>query len=520
MPVSEPQQSFHDVASVDEIEEGRVKAVTVGKHNVVLMRHGDTLHALGGRCPHKGAPLGRGAYCKSATYGAVLVCPWHKAVFSAETGAVVEPIAFEALPRYPVEVVQGRVIVGEVPISIPVSPPSLSQGDDAHVVILGGGAAAASAIYTFGVEGFSGKITLIGDEESAPYDRTMLSKSFLLGDPSRTRAPLLLQEGYYRKHNIERLHGRVVSLDHQERRVTLEDGRSIQGSHILVATGGRPRGIDIPGATLDGVMSLHNQADALQIAEKVSPDQTVVLVGGGLIGLEVASSLRQKGVGVIVVMGEPIPMEAQLGREVGIRLLQLHEENSVAFISDAQITEIYGRERVEGVTLDDGTSLPCTHVVVATGVRPQSDFVDGLPQGPEGSLLTNETMCVSPGIYAAGDVSALKSRGHIWRIEHWRHAQAQGRIAARSIMGLTPGKVPVPWFWTQQFGRKIEYLGWGEPFDHVMVEGDLREFNFFATYVLRDRVVALAGSGYASQMARAAVDFEQFVKQEVSNNLV
>ncbi|GBQ07581.1 FAD-dependent oxidoreductase [Saccharibacter floricola] len=505
------QQSFHDVASLEEIKEDGLKIVTIGKRSIVLMRREGRIHALGGKCPHKGAPLNKGAYCKSASHGDVLVCPWHKAVFSAETGKVVEPIAFEDLPRYPVEIVQGRIIVGARPLP---SAPAVARQEGEHVLVLGGGAAAASVVYTLRHEGFAGKITIIGDEEWAPYDRTMLSKSFLLAEPSRRQAPDILDKNYYIRHNITRLQGRVTALDHHTKTVTLEDGQTLQGDHIVIATGSRPRSPDIAGIERDGVMGLHSQADALKMAEEITPDQPVILIGGGLIGLEVASSLRQKGVGVTIITNEGVPMEAQLGREIGLRLHQLHEENSVAFISDAQVTRIYGEGRVEGVELDDGMRLPCRHVLIATGVQPQSDYVRDSLKGPEGSVLVDEAMRAAPGVYAAGDVAAVTKDGRVWRVEHWRHAQVQGRIAAQAIMGFPVEKMPVPWFWTQQFGKKIEWLGWGEAFDHVLIEGALEDFKFLATYRSNNRVVALSGAGRATEMARAAVSFDEFAEKE------
>lgn len=508
------QQTFYDVASLDELEEGGLKTVTVGKRPVVLMRREGQLHALGAKCPHQGAPFGNGAYCKSRVHGDVLVCPWHKAAFSAETGEVVEPIAFEGLPRYPVEVVQGRIIVGIVPL--PPSVPVPHQKDE-HVLILGAGAAAASAIYTLRKGGFAGDITLIGDEKWAPYDRTTLSKSFLLAEPTRRRAPSLLPNNYYTRYNIKRVEGLVTAFDPQTKRAKLEDGTTYQGDHVLIATGGQPYQLDIPGITLEGVMSLHSQSDALLLAERITPEQSIVLIGGGLIGLEVASSLRQKGIGVTVVSNEAVPMEAQFGREIGTRLLQLHEDNSVAFISDAKVVQVYGEEKVEGIELDDGMRLPCSHVLVATGVRPRSDFVTGLPQGPEKSILVDGAMQAVPGVYAAGDVSALKRNGKMWRIDHWRHAQIQGRIAAQSIMGLSLEEVPIPWFWTQQFGKKIEYLGWGEGFDQVMLEGSLEDFKFLAIYTLNNRIVGVSGAGRAADVARAAFDFESFTQEKASS---
>lgn len=511
-------QTFQDVIALNELKEGEMFPLSVRGQPIVLVRQGDEVRAFSGRCPHRSAPMEQGAYCKSSVHGDVLVCPWHKAVFSAETGRLVEPVAFGHLSRYPVAVAEGRVLVGTVPLPVPKAE---ERRLEETVLIIGGGAAGVSAAYTLREEGFAGGITIIGDEAGLPYDRTALSKTVLVSDSERASAPSLMSERDYTKYRIERVEGRVQALDMANRLAVLEDGQTLTANHIIVATGGRARRPDLPGINLKGVLSLHSQEDARLIAEAITPDQAIVLIGGGFIGLEVASSLRQKGVGVTIVTPEVIPLEEQLGREIGMRLLQLHEDNSVAFVNDAGITSIYGEEHVEGVELDDGTRLPCTNVLVAVGVKPQCDFIDpAIANGPEGSLPVDEGMHILsdgqsgdifPGIYAAGDVCSMARNGKFWRVEHWRHAEIQGRFAAFSILGRAPRAIPMPWFWTQQFGRRIEYLGWGERFDHVILTGDLRDFNFLATYSHRGRVVGLSGAGHPSEMSRAAVDFRRFL---------
>lgn len=513
-------RSFHDVAAFDDLREGEMHTVSVAGRQVVLIRDGDHVAALGGKCSHKGAPMQKGAACRSPDHGQVLVCPWHKAVFSQRTGAVVEPVAFAPLPRYPVEILDGRVLVRAEPERFPAPP--VRQSTES-VLIVGGGAAAASAIYTLRQEGFGGAITMVGAEPELPYDRTALSKTLLLSDPARARAPLLLNETYYARHEVTHRHERVTAFDAASRTATLQSGATLSADHVLLAPGAKPRLPSLPGMELSGVLTLYTQADARRIAEAVTPEQAVILIGGGLICLEVASSLRQKGVGVTIVTSHAVPMEAQFGREIGMRLLQLHEDNGVAFISDTGVEQIYAADsnnanakpkRVGGVELQDGMKLPCTHVLIASGTVPNVDFVSDLPQAPDGALIVDTAMRIAPGVYAAGDASAHQHEGHLWQSAHWRPAEVEGRIAAHSMLGRMPRKVPAPWYWTQQFGKKIEYLGWGEPFDNVVLRGSLRDFQFMAVCQRKGRPVALVSSGRESEMARAAVDFDRFMKEE------
>ncbi|QHI95290.1 FAD-dependent oxidoreductase [Aristophania vespae] len=508
-------QTFHDVAALNSLEEGKIHPLSVAGHAIVLVRRGDEVQALGGRCPHKGAPIDQGALCHTKANGDVLVCPWHKAVFSAATGELVEPIAFAPLPTYPVEVIQGRVLVGIRPKELPQPAPIKK---DESVLIIGGGGAAASAIYTLRQGGYAGKITMISREKILPYNRTALSKTVILSDPEKLKLPFLLDESYYQQNNIEVIYDTVVAFDPATHIATLKDGSTKRGDNVILAMGAKPNQLDVPGADLEGVMTLRNLKEAQHMAEVIKPEDVVVLVGGGFICLEVASALRQKGVGVTVILAESVPMESQFGRELGLMLLHLHEENSVAFIRDSKLVKIHGDSKVNAIELDDGTVIPCSHVLSAVGVTPDSDFIEGLPKDNDGSLIVNDEMKLTDKIYAVGDVSAMHRNGRNCRFEHWRHAQIQGRIAAKSIMGAPLDGVPTPWFWTQQFGKKLEYLGWGEPFDRVIIEGDMRKYDFIATFRAKERIVGIVSSGRAAAMAEAAVNYDQFIEDDSDNS--
>lgn len=426
-------------------------------------------------------------------------------------GALQEPVALDNLPRYPVNIIEGRVLVGTEPVSR-VDPPARQAQES--VLILGAGAAGVTAATTLRLHGFAGSITLVSEETELPYDRTALSKTVLVSDPDKAHAPPLRNKEFYENNRITRVTGHVVSFDPVSKIASLEGGQELRGDHVLIATGARIQRPDIPGVDMKNVFTLHREEDAEKIAAILKPEHAVTIIGGGFIGLEVASSLRQRGVGVTIVSRSAVPMERQFGREVGLRLLQLHEENGVAFICDSMVAKIYGDQHAQGVELEDGMRLPSAFVLVGVGVKPETGYVRGLERDEDGAIVVDETMKAAPGVYAAGDSSALRHNGGLHRIEHWRHAQVQGRIAALSILGEAPSSIPTPWFWTQQFGKKIERLGWDEAFETVHLEGDLKGFSFLATYVAADgRPVALAGAGHAYDLARAAMDFDGFLAE-------
>ncbi|KXV79430.1 rubredoxin-NAD(+) reductase, partial [Gluconobacter japonicus] len=206
-------------------------------------------------------------------------------------------------------------------------------------------------------EGFAGTITMVTEEKYRPYDRTALSKTVLLSEPEKAHAPSLRSESFYGQNRISVKHGRIAAFDPATRMATLSDGSVLTADHVLIATGSRSQMLDLPGADLKRVFTLHSEKDAEDIARVIDPDQAVTIIGAGFIGLEVASCLRQRGVGVTIIADTDVPMEKHFGREIGMRLRQLHEDNGVAFISDAKAVKIYGDKKAEGVELDDGMKL-------------------------------------------------------------------------------------------------------------------------------------------------------------------
>jgi len=496
---------FHDVMAVSDLEAGKMHPVSIGELALVLVRDDEEVRAFEGKCPHKGAPMEQGALCRSVHGEDVLVCPWHKAVFSALDGALLEPLALDPLKRYRVEVRDGRVLVAGD--ALPEEKTTAFGGDE-RVLILGAGAAGVAAAADLRERGFAGAITLVSDEEALPYDRTALSKMTIAKDDPKASPPPLRPADFYDAQGIERVVGRIVAFDVRTRRVELEGGRDLTGDRVLIATGSRAKGLDVPGGDLRNVVTLRSRADAQGLIASVTPEENVVIVGASFIALEAASALRQRGTGVTVLSRGEVPFEKQFGREVGMRMRRLHEENGVAFLAGAKIARIDGEEQVSGVTLEDGTVLGAGLVLVGVGAEPNVGFVKGVALAEDGGVPVDAAMRVADGVYAAGDIASMAHGGGRRRIEHWRTAQAQARVAVTAMLEGDAQVLPMPWFWTQQCGKKLEYLGWQEGFDTVDVEGSVEDFDFLARLHKDGRVVGLVSAGRAAVMARAAVDFE------------
>lgn len=503
--MSQDLLDWTDVMALNDLPEEVITPFTIGDKALVLYRSGDQIRAFDGKCPHKGAPMEQGVACRSLHGDVQLVCPWHKASFSAESGRLIEPPALDPLKRYPVEIHDDRVLVGKQPMS--QAAPVLMREHE-FVAVIGAGAAAIAAAVTLREEGFAGRVVLISPEPDLPYDRTALSKMVLGSGEEGAPPPALRPAEWYDAHKIERLVDRAVKVDLETRLITLAKGNPFTPDHILLASGSRARKLDVPGATLEGVHGLRSAQDAQQIIAAVDKNTSVVVIGSGFIGMEAAAALRKRGAGVTVVSQSELPFQKQLGDSVAGAMRSLHEEKGVAFIASRKVKAIEGDKAVSAVTLDDGSTISANLVLAGIGASPVLDYLPDYAINNQGGLDVDESMRVAPHVYAVGDIASMAHDGQRYRIEHWRTAQCQARIAARTMLGLPGGTLPVPWFWTQQYDRKIEYLGWPQSFDRVEIDGEADRFDFTARYLKGDKIVGLAMAGRPKEMAKEAVTFD------------
>ena len=456
--------ALHRVARFADVPENRGLEVQSADTKIVLLRVGDHLRAFQGECPHAGAPLAEGALCHGR-----LICPWHKAAYRIEDGALCEPPSLDSLKRYRLEIRDDEVWVDDQPMSDAHTPPA---DDERTFVIIGAGAAGTACAAALREKGFGGRVLLIDRESDAGYDRTVLSKFVIAGEMPPEEVPPLRDEDFYREQRIERINAEVTSLDAANKTLRLADGQSLSYDAALLATGGTPNPLTLPGADLPQVFVLRSKDQALRILDSAKPGQRAVIIGDSFIAMESASSLRQYGLDVTVLARHAVPFAKQFGDAVGKAIRALHEANGVVFHTDGNATHIEGTASVEAVRLDNGQRLPADLVLVGIGVSPATGAFTGLSLEKDQSLKVDGGMRVTDGLWAAGDIATFPLNGQPQRIEHWRLAQQQARIAAMNMLGGDEHYLDVPYFWTWHFGKNYDYLGHAANWDEVEFKGD------------------------------------------------
>ena len=486
----------------DAVADGAMKTFEHGKHKVLIVREGSGYRAFDGKCPHAGADLGEGVLCAGR-----VVCPWHHATFDARSGALLEPLATEALTRYAVHRDGDDY---RVDLSKPISPADAEPLlKDQHVVIVGAGAGGFMAAHTLRERGFAGALTLVDPEHAAPYERPMLSKMFLTGEVGVDELGMG-GEDWAGKHRIDRRHSRATALDAKNHQLQMERGDPLHFDHLIVAAGAKPGRGDIPGADLEGVHTLRSLDDAKAL-KQAAKGKAVVIIGSNFIGMEAAASLVGKGgaTSVTVVGKDAEVMHPMLSSTTARELRRLHESKGVVFHLAADIKAITGDQRASAVTLKNGTTLEAQLVLLGVGVHPRNallkDFTDA-----DGAVPVDAQMRAGEAIYAVGDIALAPTVMGPFRIEHWRVAMQQGMVAALSILEQAGARMDrrVPFFWTQQFGKSLRYVGHGAGDAPRHVWGDPAKLDFIEFSFDGQRTAAAAGM----QRDTALAAFELLLK--------
>jgi NADPH-dependent 2,4-dienoyl-CoA reductase/sulfur reductase-like enzyme/nitrite reductase/ring-hydroxylating ferredoxin subunit len=474
---------FASGVAVDSVADGAMIQGKVGDDEVILARRGAEFFAVGAKCTHYGGPLVKGLFVADEVR-----CPLHHACFSLRTGAVLRPPALDPIPRWRVERSGDRVFVREK-LRAPTAV-STNESLPTSVVIVGGGGAGLIAADTLRHEGYDGPVTILSADESPPYDRPNLSKDYLAGTAADEWMPLRPPE-YYSDRRIKlALNTRVTSLDVRQKRVLTENGRSYDFDRLLLATGADPVRLPIPGAGSQ-VFYLRSYADSRVLAAKAASAKQVVVMGGSFIGLEVAASLRARGIAVHVVARERLPLERVMGPEVGQFVRGLHESHGVVFHLQDTVTRLEGRVAV----LESGATIEADFVVLGVGVRPLVVLAEQAGLKVDRGVVVNEYLETSvPGIFAAGDIARWPDvrSNELVRIEHWVVAERQGQVAARNILGRRERFDAVPFFWTRQFGVSIKYVGHAQQWDAIELSGSLEAKDCAVTYKRAGRTLAVA----------------------------
>ena len=490
------------VARSGELKDGEMKQVSVDETEILLARAGGKYYAVGAHCTHYGAPLVEGVLSNDR-----IICPWHHACFNATTGDLEEPPALDALPCYGVRV-EGESVIVSLPDEIadrrtPAMAKRNSSADARLFVILGGGAAGNIAAQTLREDGFQGRVLMITREDRTPYDRPNLSKDYLQGHAEPEWMPLRGDE-FYAEHDIELSRGKEVArVETAKKTITFKDGDTLTYDSLLVATGGTPRRLDVSGSDLRNIFVLRSFGDADAIIEAEQQASHAVVVGASFIGMEAAASLRERKLSVTVVAPGEAPFEKTLGPEIGRMLQQVHESQGVQFKLGASVTRFEGDGAVKRVVLDSGERIEADLVVVGVGVRPATDFLEGVRLHRDGAVVVDKYLRAADGVYAAGDIAYFPSAltNERQRIEHWRTAQQQGRVAAHNMAGREIEFDGVPFFWTRQFDAGLLYVGHAASWDEIIYQGEVSAQDFLAFYVKDNCVRAVAGMNRDRDMA-------------------
>jgi len=364
-----------------------------------------------------------------------------------------------------------------------------------RITVVGASLAGLRAAETLRDRGFDGALTLIGDEPHRPYDRPPLSKQVLQGTWEPEQTFFRRKDGYDPLGLDMRLGVRAASVDLRARRVTLADDTHIDYDRLIIATGARVR--TLPGiAPRPGLLTLRSLDDALALREALTRATRVAIVGAGFIGLEVAASCRARGVAVTAIESLPVPLAPIVGPTLGGLIAAMHRDHGVDLRTGVTVADVYGGSRVEGVALSDGSRVDADLVVVGIGVVPNTEWLDGSGLTLDDGIVCDASCEAAPGVYAAGDVARVANAwyGGSPRIEHWTNAVEQGVHAAKNALtGAQPGTSfsSVPYFWSDQYDRKIQFIGRARPHDEVVVvDGTLAERRLTALFRRGDRVVA------------------------------
>lgn len=490
------------------LDDGEMLQGHAGGAPVLLARRGDEVFAIDALCPHYGAPL----------VGGILVddtvrCPAHHAAFSLRTGDAVRAPALNPAGCWRVERsgdtvrVVGRAEPAPAPSDAPRKDGASTRPES--VVILGAGAAGNAAAEQLRREGYDGRITLIGAEDSVPYDRPNLSKDYLAGNAPEEWIPLRSRE-FYEERGIDLVLGtRANRIEVAERRVRLLDGRTYPFDALLLAIGSDPIRLPVPTHTVRHVHYLRTLADSRAIIAEAREGRCALVVGGSFIALEAAASLRARGVEVHLVAPDAHPLERVLGAELGDHVRRLHEEHGVVFHLGESVAAVDDHT----VTLKNGGTLSADFVVVGIGVRASVGLASWAGIALDrGGVAVNEYLETSiPGIYAAGDLARWPYAPAGGRIgsEHWVVAERQGQTAARNILGRRERFEAIPFFWSQHYDTVVQYVGHAERWDSVEVSGSIADGDCTVAYRLDGHTLAVATLSRDRVSLRAEVAMER-----------
>jgi len=537
--VSTPNMRL-EAGKLSEWKDGMMKEIALDPNaektpKILVSQVMGKIYATSSKCTHYGASLINGVLAPDGC----LSCPWHGAKFSVcKDGDIEDAPGLNALQSFKVVIEDGGVFVeadpelvkatqfGRTPAKC-IKTSGQKANDQPGVVVIGGGSGGHYFVEEIRRLNYNGSVTLISQEPNLPIDRTKLSKALI----TDSKKIAFRDDAFYRDTEIDMHIGKTVSkIDLKNQSVSLSDGPTIKYSKLVVATGGTPRTLPLDGANLEGISVLRAIPDAQKIQSLISdasPDnkKTIALIGSSFISMELAIfAAKKENVQVHVIGMDKAPLAKILGDKIGNAIKKSHEKNGVVFHLEANLEKFLPSDsnpsRVGGVALKGGEVVKCDGVILAVGVKPNTDLLKeaGITLEQDGSVVVDEYLRIKDSkaqntVYAIGDIAKypdLLTDGALVRIEHWNVAGNHARAAAKNIaheqkseplMAFTKPAI----FWSAQ-GEQLRYVGTGKSsqWQDVIIDGNVDELNFVAYYYKDDEVVAIATMKRDPIMVQAA----------------
>jgi NADPH-dependent 2,4-dienoyl-CoA reductase/sulfur reductase-like enzyme len=385
------------------------------------------------------------------------------------------------------------------------------------IVVVGGGVAGERCVHGLRERGFEGRLLMVTREDELPYDRTLVSKDLLKEEPPVAEAILQPAHAYAEREIEVRRGTTATSLDAASQRLSLSDGEVLGYDRLVICSGGEP--VVPPALACPGIHVLREMRDAEVLRATLEGCERMAIVGGGFIGGEVASAAVARGVEVTVIEALEQPLARVVGLEVGARVAELHRRNGVRVLTEA----LAGAIRRDGagfeIVLADGRSVQADAVLVGAGMRPATDWLDGSSIRVDGGIVTDSACRTEvPGILAAGDCARWWNPryGELMRVEHWDTARRHGAAVAAAALGDETPFAPLPFFWSDQHGVKLQWVGYAPAWDEIEVEDADPEPGFVARYRREGRLVAVFAAGQPRAIGAARREL-QSTPMEVSH---
>jgi len=375
------------------------------------------------------------------------------------------------------------------------------------IVIIGGGHAAAQAVTSLRQKKFDGDVTLITDESMVPYQRPPLSKAYLSGDLAAERLPILREAAYKGAGVDVKLNTHAKAINRSEKTVRLSTGKILNYDKLIIATGGRARKLRCPGADLKGIHYVRSIGDTDALRPAFEAAGRIVIVGGGYVGLEIASVARKAGKEVTVLEAEDRILARVVAPEVSAFYAKLHTEEGVKIRTMQMVTKIEGTGHVEGVLTGNDTRYAADLVIAGIGLIANTDLAADarIETAPMGITVNHYCQTSDPDIYAVGDVAWHHNDfyGRDLRLESVQNAVDQAKTAIGHMLGEEARYDALPWFWSDQYGLKLQIAGLSAGYDRLIVRGNPDERSVAFFYLKNGRIIAADCVGRIAEFMNA-----------------